>query len=332
MLDARCASGEVLWMGAGALGSTDGKVRFVMRKHARALLPAPCELPDTASSLARQLDAELVAKGASFLVALEVQSSPDDLASAMAELVWLGRITNDTPAFLRGLKLRPRNPRAKIRARMQSHAGRWSSTEGVVGDVLSTGQGITWRAHAQAQAALDCFGVVSRDLGTEVMSSNVAAVLRLMEEQGTLRRGHFVRAFQGYQFARPGIIDRLRDSELLASKGQIFAACDPANPWGAALAWPQGKGARRAGATLMCWLGEPVCYLHSGKLLTYRRDEYFDFAVKHLMPELARKRTLRISHIDGDVARHSKLAPRLLAHDFVREQKALSLEPWGRGH
>lgn len=330
MLDALCASGELLWMGAGALGRSDGKVRIVLRKHARALLPEPEELPETASAMARKLDTELQIKGASFLVALDLQSAPEELASAMAELVWLGRITNDTPAFLRSLGLRPRSPRAKMRVRMQSHGGRWSSTLGVVGEALASGRGVTERAHAQAQAALECFGVVSRDLGTSIVNRDVAAVLRLMEEQGSLRRGHFVEALQGSQYARPGLVDQLRGSATEAPQGQVFAACDPANPWGAALPWPSGKGARRAGATLLCWGGEPVCYLHSGKLLTYRRDETLDSVIAQLLPKLAGARTLRISQIDGEVARHSDLAPRFVAHGFEREQKALVLEPWGR--
>ena len=219
-----------------------------------------------------------------------------------------------------------------MRVRSQSQAGRWSSTEGLAAVAESSGQAITQRAHAKAQAALDCFGVVSRDLGSDLLGGDTVAVLRLMEERGTLRRGHFVKAFQGYQYARPGTVDRLRADEGKAPSGQILAACDPANPWGAALSWPAGKGARRAGATLLCWQGEPVCFLHSGKLQTYRRDELLDASIQHLMPRLAQERTLRISHIDGEIARHSDLTPRFLAHDFEREQKALVLQPWGRGN
>ena len=125
MLDALCASGEVLWMGAGSLGKRDGKIRLVLRKHARALLPPPDPLPATASKLAQQLDAELQSKGASFLVALDLQSAPEELSEAMAELVWLGRITNDTIAFLRGLRcaLAKRAPKYACECRPRRAAG-----------------------------------------------------------------------------------------------------------------------------------------------------------------------------------------------------------------
>ncbi len=39
-LDALCTSGEVVWVGAGALGSTDGRVRLLFRDQAGLLVPA----------------------------------------------------------------------------------------------------------------------------------------------------------------------------------------------------------------------------------------------------------------------------------------------------
>ena len=171
-----------------------------------------------------------------------------------------------------------------------------------------------------------------RDLGTAIVGSDVAAVLRTMEEQGTLRRGHFVEALQGNQYARTGLVDRLREAQHESPEGQLLAACDPANPWGAVLPWPGGQGSRRAGAVLLCWQGEPVAFLHSGKLVTYRRDEALDSVIAVLMPKLADKRTLRLTHIDGEIARHATLAPRFCAHLFEKEQKALVLQPWGRAH
>ncbi len=352
MLDTLCASGEVLWMGAGALGKTDGRIRLVLRDQAKVLLPPPEELPEAAETLTRNLDVELRNQGASFLVALDLPRAPEQLAESIRELIWLGRITNDTVAFLRNLKLRPKSTRAKLRVYSQAHAGRWSSTLslwcgtpghsaegakhprsgtsflGVVGVSDPTAEQVAACAHARSQAALDCFGVVSRDLGSAIVGANEQAVLRTMEEQGTLRRGLFVEALVGNQYARPGIVDQLREDQNISEQGQVLAACDPANPWGAALAWPHGQGARRAGAILLCWQGEPICFVHAGKLLTYQRDARLDHVIRELMPQLATKHTLRISHINVDVARHSNLADRFCAHGFEREQKALILEPF----
>jgi len=314
-------------MGAGALGKRDGKVRIVLRSQARALLPKPEELSENTSALARALDAELLAKGASFLVALDMQSAPEELGDALTELVWLGRITNDTMAFLRGLKVRPRHPKAKMKARMSAHSGRWSSTQRIAGPDDASGHSLVQRAHARCQAALDCFGVVSRDLGTDIVGAEVGAVLRTLEERGTLRRGLFVEDLQGKQYARTGVVDALREQGP-DQLGTVLAACDPASPWGAAFSWPSQGGARRSGAVVLSWNGEPICYLHNGKLTTYCRDERLDSIIASLLPQFANKRTLRLTHIDGVIARHSELAPRFCAHDFEREQKALVLQPW----
>ena len=75
-----------------------------------------------------------------------------------------------------------------------------------------------------------------------------------MEEAGRIRRGYFVDGLGAAQFALPGAVDRLRamrdqPGELAGDRGrivQLLAAADPANPYGAALAWPRrGDGDRR---------------------------------------------------------------------------------------
>ena len=43
LLDELCASGELVWCGAGPLGSNDGWISFALADHADLLLPAPVE-------------------------------------------------------------------------------------------------------------------------------------------------------------------------------------------------------------------------------------------------------------------------------------------------
>jgi ATP-dependent Lhr-like helicase len=66
-----------------------------------------------------------------------------------------------------------------------------------------------------------------------------------MEEAGRVRRGYFVAGRGAAQFALPGAVDRLRtlrepdpDAE---PKIVTIAATDPANPYGAALNWPNTR-------------------------------------------------------------------------------------------
>ena len=76
--------------------------------------------------------------------------------------------------------------------------------------------------------------------------------------------------------------------------------------------------------------GDDVSATVTANLYDVTFYEALDSVLAELMPRVGGKRTLRITHIDGDIARNSKLAPRFCAHDFEREQKALVLEPWGR--
>jgi ATP-dependent Lhr-like helicase len=118
----------------------------------------------------------------------------------------------------------------------------------------------TARAKALAEQLLARHGVLTRPA---VMAEGVAGgfaalypVLKALEEAGRIRRGYFVAGLGGSQFALPGALDRLRavretsaeDEDL--PRSAVLAATDPANPYGAALAWPEavsGRAMRAAG-------------------------------------------------------------------------------------
>jgi ATP-dependent helicase Lhr and Lhr-like helicase len=61
-----------------------------------------------------------------------------------------------------------------------------------------------------------------------------------MEETGRVRRGYFVAGLGAAQFAQPGAIDLLRAAREPGEAPYVvtLAATDPANPYGAVLAWP----------------------------------------------------------------------------------------------
>ncbi len=289
-------------------------------------MPEFTDLPVDTPPLALRLDRELQQRGASFLVALDLQTeiaAPHEVEAALEYLVWHGRITNDTVAYLRGIRSQPRRDSAKRKVRMQRQAGRWSSTLSLSSSALNSADILI-----RSQALLDCFAVVSRDLGRCVGGgySELAAVYRTMEDQGKLRRGHFVSELEGVQYCRSGIVDNLRSLKIVG--GQILAACDPANPWGNQLSWPAGVATRRAGATLLSWQGQPVCFLESGrkKLSTFVRDERLDEVITHLFPRLANEKSLSLSTIDGQDAASSPLAERFERCEWRKEQATLVLE------
>ncbi len=84
----------------------------------------------------------------------------------------------------------------------------------------------------------------------EAVPGGFAAAYRVLaaaEESGRVRRGYFVEGLGAAQFATSGAVDRLRaQSRPLDAvrrsddppRAVVLAACDPANPFGAALAWP----------------------------------------------------------------------------------------------
>jgi ATP-dependent Lhr-like helicase len=117
----------------------------------------------------------------------------------------------------------------------------------------------TLRAHATAEILLERHGVVTRGaVGAERVPGGFAAVYRVLsafEDAGRVRRGYFVEGLGAAQFGSTGAVDRLRASARPVGGGPgdgeartvVLAAADPANPYGAALPWPD-RPDRSAGA------------------------------------------------------------------------------------
>jgi ATP-dependent Lhr-like helicase len=141
----------------------------------------------------------------------------------------------------------------------------------------------TVRAHAAAQLLLDRHGVLTRGaVAAERLPGGFAAAYRVLaaaEEAGRCRRGYVVAGLGGAQFSLPGAVDRLRrfaappaDGHERAQEpagGLVLAATDPANPYGAALPWPDPlhgghRAGRKAGAVVVLVDGTLVLYVERG--------------------------------------------------------------------
>jgi ATP-dependent Lhr-like helicase len=344
MLDERGALGQVVWIGCGALGERDGRIALYRRDRAPLLVEPPAP-PGNLSPLQRAILEMLEARGASFFVEIAAAAgSPPmaDLLDAMWDLVWRGRLTNDTFAPLRALSARRRPPpgrRRRGRAE-QAAAGRWSRVEMLLAPAVSA----TERAHARALMLLERHGVVSRDaLALEALPGGFASVypvLRAMEEAGKLRRGHFVGGLSGAQFAYAGAVDRLRAVRAEPEEAGlvVLAATDPAQPYGALLPWPETRSAgvrprRAVGASVVLAGGTPALFLDRGghRALTFcgaDADATVERAAGALrgLFQQRRRRSLRIEEIDGDPALASRFAPAFRAAGFRSEYRSLVLE------
>lgn len=142
-------------------------------------------------------------------------------------------------------------------------------------------------AHARAELLLERHGVVTRGAVTSERVpggfGGVYRVLGALEENGRCRRGYFVEGLGAAQFGTPGSVDRLRtfaedpDERPTEPVALTLAATDPANPYGAALAWPETSGhrpGRKAGALVVLVDGALVLYVERGgrTLLTWSED------------------------------------------------------------
>ncbi|MBK5223802.1 MAG: DEAD/DEAH box helicase [Acidimicrobiia bacterium] len=352
-LDALCTAGEVVWIGAGALGATDGRVRLLFRDQA-GLLVAPATGDTTADDTPAEpvhqaLLGHLSQRGASFwpdlqraAAAAELPYDDETVLAALWDLVWAGLVTNDSLAPLRAsgtrtgrtpaASTRRKGPRAGRLARLgpPSAAGRWS----LVAPLLEPLPTPTEAVHARAGQLLERYGVLTREAalgeGSEGGFAGVYPVLKALEERGQIRRGYFVAGLGAAQFALPGAVDRLRAVREVGEDGQpvVLAATDPAQPYGAALGWPVsgGRPARAAGAFVVLASGMPVVYLERGgrSIVTFDGHERVDWpsALAGLV-ERGRFRALEIGKVDGEPVAGSEVAERLHGAGFVTGYRGL---------
>ncbi|MDT4990421.1 MAG: ATP-dependent helicase Lhr and Lhr-like helicase [Actinoplanes sp.] len=367
-LDELCGGGEVLWAGSGSISGGDGWVTLAYADSAPLLLPAP----DEELALAPEHERVLAALGdgqALFFRSLSDKVGAKDdqaLAGIVWDLVWAGRLTNDTFAPLRALlggsgahrakaapaRTRYRRPgRAVLPSRNgpPAMAGRWSR-------LPERDLDPTRRAAALADLLLERHGVVTRGA---VMSEGVPGgfaavypVLAALEERGAARRGYFVEGLGAAQFAVPGAVDRLRalaePAELATRTGAsavVLAATDPANPYGAALAWPErvvdsGNGetvpatghraGRKAGALVVLVGGELVLYVERGgrTLLSYVDDPEALVAAGQALAGSVRSGALgamSVERADGEAVHSSPLRDALTAAGFRATPRGLRL-------
>jgi ATP-dependent helicase Lhr and Lhr-like helicase len=297
MLDELTAAGEIFWVGDGPIGESDGWVRW----YVAGQQPHPAR-GEPEQYRSQEILAALAERGASFFDAM----IPSGLAigdrsqyvDALWELVWAGLVTSDTFAPVRGLAgsgahRRPSRPTPRIhRARLAGGGlGRTTRTPRIVSPTTAGRWSLVHRSSQSAAdrlasdifAQLDRYGVVTRG---SVLTENAEGgfgtayrALSSLEESGQCRRGYFVEGLGAAQFALTGAVDRLRthQSEPAAPRAVVLAACDPANPYGAALPWPDREGhrpGRKAGALVVLVDGALIFYVERGgrTLLSFSED------------------------------------------------------------
>jgi ATP-dependent Lhr-like helicase len=337
-LDALCASGEVVWAGAGL-----DRVAVYFREDAPALGRVP-GAPSPDLEVHHRLRSALEGTALFWFDLLEeTHLEGGEALPALWDLVWAGEATNDAWTPLRAGRRfeapRPADRRRRFSRQRSSSItatqGRWSLAERLFAG--------TPDRRALAELMLERQGIVTRDsVRGEGITGGYGAVygeLRALETLGVCRRGYFVEGLGGAQFALPGAVERLR--ELRPREGEeprplVLAAADPAQPYGAALPWPKragGRAARVAGAQVVLLGGEASLFVErGGRSLVPLRDPDESW----LRPALAAlvgyvrgggAKRLAVERFDGQPVIETELMALLLEAGFAAGPRRAVLRP-----
>jgi ATP-dependent helicase Lhr and Lhr-like helicase len=345
-LDQLCATGELVWVGAGL-----DRVAVYFREDAPALgrlLAADPPEGEVADRIR-----EVLGRGAEFwfdlLAATELEA--EQALPALWDLVWSGEVTNDAWTPLRagrryGVPRPERRPRRFSRRRatgITATQGRWSLTTRLFEPRPVPGTGQVPDRRALAELLLERQGIVTRDgvRGEGIVGgySAVYGEMKALETLGLARRGYFVEGLGGAQFALGGAVERLR--ELRPKDGEepealVLAAADPAQPYGAALPWPKlagGRAARVAGAQVVLLGGEPALFVERGgkSIVSLREpeEEWLRTALAALVDHVKTRggKRLAVERFDGEPVGETDLMPLLLEAGFLAGPRRAVLRP-----
>ena len=298
-----------------------------------------------------------LAAGACFFTDLlvDVARTPEEIQEALWDLVWSGQATNDAFAPLRAPRLtlaraqrdqiRRSTRRGRFGASRRRDAsaaqvqGRWSLTE----PLLRGAADASTQRRAVAELLLERYGLLTREQvlaeGIPGGFSSLYSELSALETIGVARRGYFLEGLGGAQFALPGAVERLRARAGDDERPVVLAAVDPAQPYGAALKWPETRGsdesrrrpARTAGAYVVLAGGEPILYLERGgkamQTLAAREDPRLRPALAALVEYVrgGRIKRLALERVDGQSAMSSPIAPLLAELGFQEGPRRLTL-------
>jgi ATP-dependent Lhr-like helicase len=344
-LDELCTSGEVVWIGAGARGRSDGRLALYFRDDVRLAGPPPANAKlERPEGDVHDAIRERLAAGPDFWLDLlaDLNHPVEELHTALWDLAWAGEVTNDAFSPLRAPRLRAAPPPeqrgrrfARRRAAGAAVQGRWSLTAPLFENAPAAGP----RLRAQAELMLERYGIVTRETvlaeGVPGGFASLYAELGNLELLGTARRGYFVEGLGGAQFALPGAVERLRSLSFEDGSFLLLAATDPANPYGSSLPWPKPPSGRRParapGAHVLMRDGAPVVYVERGGRGIVRLAELGDEGLAAAINALAkavsagRLPKLAIEKLDGEPIIGSGQEDVLLGAGFSRGPRKLTL-------
>ena len=200
----------------------------------------------------------------------------------------------------------------------------------------------TERIHARVNQLLERYGVLTREAvqaeGISGGFSSIYGVLKAMEDSGLIRRGYFVSGLGATQFALPGAVDRLRALREPPDRMQtaMLSATDPANPYGAALPWPDVDEGRRpmrqAGAFVFLVDGALAAWMPRSErqLITFldnvpdRDPSEVAYEIAKTLADLVtslRRRAVLIEEVNGRPPRETPMGQALMEAGFAQSSQ-----------
>lgn len=348
-LDLLCLSGEFAWLAApmeddpAEAGEFPARVAFVPRRGAVAYH----RKPEIAEARDAPVGEALRQHGAQYLdqIAEHAGLSERDTLAALWRLAAAGLVSNDSFAPLRLIAAEPAAARtvsaakpqyaatrhdAAVRARLKSSlSGRWSLIELPGRDGASAAEHEATsgdRVREVAEVLLARHGILAREmLALEqfvIGWRELSFVLRRMEYAGLIRRGWFVRALSGEQYATPEALELLRAIRGAAGDDEpaVLSVLDPANPYGVLL--PGCGVMREAGNLIAARHGRVMLGLSGhGLVIPDRLDASPLRAGLAILMRMRPK--LTIDTIDGASALESEHVALLAAMGFHSDGRAL---------
>jgi len=303
-LDRLVREGEVTWRGYRE--PAGGAIAFAAADQGW-MLGRPDE-PARGSPLERKVLDHLATHGASYLhqIAGAIDVRPSEAAEAIWELIWGGRVTNDSLAPAWGGRPDPRTWQG--RRSSPWGGGRWSlRAEGDGGRSEDEIRG-------RLRVLLERYGLLSRELVERERLAprwrEAYPVLSRMEWCGDVDRGLFVEGLSGLQFALPSSEAALKVDD--ADGLTLLNALDPANVWGDVVPIVDLFGARYA------------LRHHSGNYLAIRGGRPV------LAIETTAERLIPLAEMDvGERRDVLALLPALVRK--TRRRTAIRVRGWGEG-
>ncbi|MEN6475420.1 MAG: DEAD/DEAH box helicase [Syntrophaceae bacterium] len=344
-LDGLLQTSDLAWFGCGK-----GRLGFAFREDLELYLSGTvCEtsMQDCPEELARLFPRE----GGRYSLLEIMQFTHKDsagLTRALWDLLWQGRVSNDSFAALRqGILTRfaPVTPRDDHRRTARTSRSRWSMPKPFPGH---------WYALAipdqevdplvQMELAKDRvrqllrrYGILFRELlaheQTSLQWGAVFKALRLMELSGEIISGHFFEAIPGLQFMSYEAF-RFLSASLPEDAVYWMNACDPASLCGVQLEGLKTKLPSRTPTTFLVYRGATLVLVarQGGRTLHFhtppddpRMAEYLAFFKTLLGREFNPLKIITVETINGEPALESTYAPILRSFGFTGYHKGLEL-------